>query len=73
MPWRSTTWTSARDVISPATDKITEELDAWRRRPLGRVCTAVMMDVHTMHAIVPARSCRAAPSSVRVRTSAAPT
>nr|WP_153546332.1 transposase [Streptomyces sp. RB17] len=34
----------SRDLISRATDKITEELDAWRNRPLDRVYAVVMID-----------------------------
>lgn len=34
----------SRDVISRATDKVTEELDAWRNRPLDRGYAVLMID-----------------------------
>ncbi|MFG3291104.1 IS256 family transposase [Streptomyces sp. NPDC048179] len=34
----------SRDLISRATDKIAEELEAWRQRPLDRVYAVVMID-----------------------------
>lgn len=34
----------SRDLISRATDKVTEELEAWRQRPLDRVYAVLMID-----------------------------
>ncbi|MFI7340010.1 IS256 family transposase [Streptomyces sp. NPDC050085] len=34
----------SRDLISRATDKVTEELDAWRQRPLDRTYAVLMID-----------------------------
>lgn len=34
----------SRDLISRARDKVTEELEAWRARPLGRVCAVLVID-----------------------------